>query len=260
MGAPGLAFETWDGRITAPDPVRQTPNLFAPFTKRMGLTNAPAPRSPPQPGCPTLAASLFLRLGWGWPTAQPHRSPQPGGGWPRFQDVAPAQKMGAPGLAFETWDGRITAPDPVRQTPNLLASFTKRMGPTNAPAPRSPPQPGCPTLAASLSLRLGWGWPTAPAHRSPPQLGCPTLAASLSLRLGWGWPTAQPHRSPQPGAPASRVAHNLEMHKKQNYGHWVTWETTDLNGPGGGPQSLRVGPGKTPIAPSLRARQTAPDS
>jgi len=189
MGGPGLAFETWDGRISAPDPVRHPPQALRPLYKGMGLTNAPAPRSPPQPGCPTLAASLFLRLGWGWPKA-------PG-------------CQGAPGLAFETWDGRISAPDPVRQTPKLFAPFTKGMGLTNAPAPRSPPQPGC-----------------------------PTLAASLFLRLGWGWPKAQPHRSPQPGAPPSRVDHNLAMHKIQNDrpprpSHWGAWETTDLNRAGG---------------------------
>ena len=81
---------------------------------------------------------------------------------------------------------------------------------SGAPCPESdtsPPAPGC---------RLPQV-PGAPPGCRVPHLsaGCPTLAASLFLRLGWGWPAAPAHRSPKPGAPPSRVAHNLEMHQDQ---------------------------------------------
>jgi len=104
-------------------------------------TCRPCPRMPVTPGagCPTWV-----------PGAPPEcRVPHPRrvfvlaarvglarrpGGQPRSQDVAPAQKMGAPGLAFETWDGRISAPDPAGQPPQPLRALYERDGPDKRPS------------------------------------------------------------------------------------------------------------------------------
>ena len=73
--------------------------------------------------------------------------------------------------------------------PTLAASLFLRLGwdATN-PNPRflSRTNAGCPILAAYLFLRLGWD-ATIPDPRflSRTNAGCPTLAASLFLRLGW---------------------------------------------------------------------------
>jgi hypothetical protein len=67
---------------------------------------------------------------------------------------------------------------------------------------------GCPTLAAFLSLRLGWETKKASGNSIQENLGapgpshlgtgdavagCPTLAAFLSLRLGWETTNANPN-------------------------------------------------------------------
>jgi hypothetical protein len=96
-------------------------------------------------GCPTLAAYLFLRLGWETNALNQPRSPA--------------------------------------GCPTLAAYLFLRLGwETNTlDQPRSPA--GCPTLAAYLFLRLGWE--TNTLNQPCPPAGCPTLAAYLFLRLGW---------------------------------------------------------------------------
>ncbi len=157
------------------------PTLAAPLFLRLGWdsTNLHPPLSIEhmKMGCPTLAAPLFLRLGWDSTNLDsPSRS---------------STKMGAPGLDFQTWDS-------TNLHPPLSIEHMKI---------------GCPTLAAPLFLRLGWDstnldspsrsstkmgapgldfqtWDSTNLH--PPlsiehmKMGCPTLAAPLFLRLGWG--------------------------------------------------------------------------
>ncbi len=75
--------------------------------------------------------------------------------------------VGAPGLDFQTWE-----------TSNVDRALSA-----------SAANAGCPTLAASLFLRLGWDAKKLDhfslLHPNGASAGCPTLAASLFLRLGW---------------------------------------------------------------------------
>ena len=97
---------------------------------------------------------------------------------------------------------------------------------------------GCPTLGASLFLRLGWaGAPTSDQVEDvcAPQLtsrkcGCPTLGASLFLRLGWaGAPQLTSRRC---GRPTLVLPPNRDPILTPHLATYKGWEGTDVHFPG----------------------------
>ena len=75
----------------------------------------------------------------------------------------------------------------LRRKNGYLFQQVPRVGTDLSASIRAPhPNSGCPTLGASLYLRLGWeGISQRQSWVPHPNLGCPTFGAPLYLRLGW---------------------------------------------------------------------------
>ena len=153
---------------------------------------------------------------WGWKTGRrtwPRRAPVPASPEPGLTQ----RRVPHPfrGFMRNGWDGPIRVPHPRRafvfaarvgKIKNLVGRQRNLAGHIETGCPihsaascgmGGMAQSGCPTLAASLFLRLGWGWPMPPILNTS---GVPHPFRGF-MRNGWDGPIRLPHPRRAPFGP-----------------------------------------------------------